>query len=446
MIPLNLFAFIFLAALAGCAGTIGEKRHTPVEIAGYGTQDFVAMIASAEGERQAIAPRQENIRLALAQSGAPAIDESSIAPGALWAIAFLNLDRAQGLSIMQNALVDIDTKPVDFQRAVLSAAYTMYAREVRSMLLPLLDRLATPREFAILAYAILKATDDAETRALLRLKRTARFPDWANEPRLIALEHVLTTDLSVERLMRPPLVDLLAAPLRAGLPVVFSFQRPDRSRFGLAMVRGVDGRFVRNADGSHFNIAQLALALSNLPGTITNGNTPQGLFTIVGAGTATNAWIGPTPYLHSKIPKEASIAEYEHADVEGEWSEAQYESFLPPSWRNYFPFKEAWLAGLAGRDDMLLHGTTINSEYYRGQAYFPGTPSAGCLVAMEYWSKSDGRMLKSDQLSLAKAFTSGGVDHGYLVVVELDDHAAPVSLADVLADVMAAEMRMAHTR
>ena len=65
---------------------------------------------------------------------------------------------------------------------------------------------------------------------------------------------------------------------------------------------------------------------------------------------------------------------------------------------------------------------------------------------MEYWSKSDGRMLKSDQLSLAKAFTSGGVDHGYLVVVELDDHAAPVSLAEVLADVMAAEIRMAHAR
>ncbi len=446
MHPPKLVVFILVTALAGCAGTTAEKRHTPTEIAAYGTQDFVAMIASADGEREAITPRQENIRRALTQSSAPAIDESSIAPDALWAIAFLNLDRAQGLGILQNVLVAIDTKPVEFQRAVLSAAYTMYASEVRSMLLPLLDRLATPREFAILAYAILKANDGADTRAFLRMKRTARFPDWADEPRLVALEHVLTTDLSMERLTRPPLVDLLAAPLRPGLPVVFSFQRADRSRFGLAMVRGGDGRFVRNPDGSYFNIAQLALALSNLPGTITNGNTPQGLFTIVGAGTATIAWIGPTPYLHSKIPKEASIAEYEHADVEGDWSEARYESFLPSSWRGYFPFKEAWLAGLAGRDDMLLHGTTINPEYYRGQPYFPGTPSAGCLVAMEYWSKSDGRMLKSDQLSLAKAFTSGGVDQGYLVVVELDDHKVPVSLDDVLADVMAAELRMALVR
>ena len=81
---------------------------------------------------------------------------------------------------------------------------------------------------------------------------------------------------------------------------------------------------------------------------------------------------------------------------------ARYESFLPPSWRNYFPFKEAWHAGLAGRDDMLLHGSTINPEYCRNNSYYPGTPSAGCLVAMEYWSKSDGRLMHSDQLTVMR--------------------------------------------
>ena len=88
---------------------------------------------------------------------------------------------------------------------------------------------------------------------------------------------------------------------------------------------------------------------------------------------------------------------------------------------------------------MLLHGTTINPEYYRDNPYYPGTPSAGCMVAMEYWSKSDGRLMHSDQLTLAKAFTAGGMDRGYLVVVELDDRAAPVNLAEVVGDVIAAE-------
>ena len=450
MHPLRLLVPILLAFLAGCAGIVTEKRHTPAEIAAYRHADFVAPITSAEGERAAAAEGREKIRVALLRTSQPAEppstaigDENSGAPGALWAIAFLNADRAEGLNILQNALLDVDQKPVDFQRAVLSAAYTMYARESAAVLLPLLDSLNTPREFAIAVYAILATDDSPDTRTMLRAKLTARFPDWAFEPRLFALEHVLTTDLASERLTRPPLVDLLAAPLRPGLPVIFSFQRRDRTRVGLAMVRGSDGRFVRDADDSYFNIAHLALALSNLPGTITNGNTPQGLFTIIGAGTATNKWIGPTPYLHAKIPKEASVAEYEHASVEGDWNEARYESFLPLSWRNYFPFKEAWLAGLAGRDDMLLHGTTINPEYYRNNAYYPGTPSAGCLVAMEYWSKSDGRLMHSDQLALAKAFTAGGIDQGYLVVVELDDRLAPVNLAEVVMDVMAAEARFA---
>ena len=447
MHPLKFVVLILLAVLTGCAGIVGEKRHSPAEIAAYRPQDFVAPIASAEGERAAAAERMEKIRMALTQPPASVDgDEDSGTPGALWAIAFLNADRAPGLGILQTALVGIDTRPIDFQRAVLSAAYTMYARESASALLPLLDRIATPREFAIAAYAILKASDASTTRAMLRAKLAARFPDWASEARLIALEHTLTNDAAAERLTRPPLLDLLNAPLKAGLPVIFSFQRPDRNRVGLAMVRGADGRFVRNADGSYFNIAHLALALSNLPGTITNGNTPQGLFTIVGAGTATNKSIGPTPYLHAKVPKEATVAEYEHANAEGEWSEARYANFLPLSWRGYFPFKEAWLAGLAGRDDMLLHGTTINPEYYRNDPYYPGTPSAGCLVAMEYWSKSDGRLVHSDQLALAKAFTAGGVDRGYLVVVELDDRPIPVNLADVAMDVIAAEARGLQAR
>jgi hypothetical protein len=344
--------------------------------------------------------------------------------------------------LLRAALVDIEQKPVDFQRAVLSAAYALYARESAPSLSALLDKISTPREFAIAAYAVLKADDTPATRSGLRDKLAKRFPDWRDEPRLVALDHMLSTDLRAERAQRPPLIDLLTAPFRPGWPVVFSFQRPDRRQYGLAMVRGADGLFVRNADGSYFNIPHFALALSGLPGTITNGNTPQGLFTIVGAGTATNKWIGPTPYLHSKVPKEATVAEFEHANVEAEWTEARYESFLPPAWRRYFPFKEAWLAGLAGRDDMLLHGSTINPELNRAEPFYPGTPSAGCLVAMEYWSKSDGRLMHSDQLALAKAFTAGGLDQGYLVVVEIEDRPAAVNLADVVREIIAAESVM----
>ena len=51
-------------------------------------------------------------------------------------------------------------------------------------------------------------------------------------------------------------------------------------------------------------------------------------------------------------------------------------------------------------------------------------------------------MQSSDQLSLVKAFTRDGMDRGYLVVVELDARLDPVVLADVAADIEAAEARL----
>ncbi|MBL8517406.1 MAG: hypothetical protein JNM76_10625 [Betaproteobacteria bacterium] len=422
--------------LAGCGSLVGEKRHSPAEIAVYQPADFVAPIASETERTRLHAELRARIARAVAQSGEDPGD-------ALWAVKFLNQAEDAGRVLTLAALPRLGEMSAPAQRAVLDAAHALYAAEAAPLTLPLLQAIVTPREFAMAAYVVLRADPRPETRANIRSVLETRFPAWREEPRLIALHHALTRDANAERAARPPLEDLLAAPFRPGWPVVFSLQRTGREHFGLALVRAGDGRFVRAADGGVFHVPQLARALSNMPGTITNGNTPQGLFSIVGAGTATSTLIGPTPYLHSKVPVEATVTEFEHADSAAEWSEAVYESFLPPSWRPYAPVKEAWLAGRAGRDEMLLHGTTIDPALYQGRPWYPGTPSAGCLVAMEYWSPADGRLMQSDQLSLAKAFTAGGLDRGYLMVVELDDQRRPVSLEEVLPALLAAEARIA---
>ncbi len=440
-ILLSLVPLLSILWLSGCAIVQPEKRHSPAEIRGYEPATFMAPLASDVGERAAREQGIAKIRVAFAN-----LSGDGDAADALHAVAFLNTERELARAVLLNQLVEISQKPVEHQLSILTSAYSLYPVESAPQLMPLLEVISTPREFSIAAYALLKVDSSAENKAKLSAVIQQRFADGAAEPRLRALAHVLSVDVGDELKKRPPLVDLLSAEIRRGVPVIFSFQRKDRARFGLAIVRGANGRFVRNVDGSIFNIPHLAMALSNLPGTITNGNTPQGLFTIVGAGTATNPWIGPTPFLESKIPIEASVAEFEHSpnvnialNSNDEWTEARFESFLPASWRNYFPFKETLLAGQAGRNEMLLHGTVINSEYYRGASFYPGTPSAGCLVAMETWSKADGKMLSSDQLSLAKAFTVDGFDRGYLVVVELDDRLDAVKLEDVLADLRAAE-------
>jgi hypothetical protein len=277
--------------------------------------------------------------------------------------------------------------------------------------------LQTSRPFAIAAYT-LKAANPGYGEFIRDLV-PRQFPQWRDDARLVALME----DVAPIRPAQPPLADLLAAPLRAGFPVIYSLQRPGRQDMGLVIVRAADGRFVRDARGQLFAQPQLALSRSGLPGTITNGNTPQGVFTVVGAGTATNPNIGPVPYLHSKLPIEATTAEFEHADASATaWSEAIYDSFLPPSWRAYPAIKEAFLAGRAGRDELLIHGTTINPAYYAGARWFPGTPQQGCMISNEDWDPANGRLLASRQLMLAQAYAAAGARPdlaGYLVVVEV---------------------------
>jgi len=332
----------------------------------------------------------------------------------------------------------LPARPIDFQRAVLTAAHTFDAAGSAPLIAPLLEQLSTPRQFAIAAYTLRRADASAVQRQHLQdalARRTDR-----EDPRLLALARVLQEDASGVVPSSPPLVDLMAAPFTPGLPVLFSLQRRDRRHPGLALVRGADGRFERLADGSVFNVPHLALALSGLPGTVTLGNTPQGLFTVVGTGTAENPWIGPTPFLESKIPTEATPDEFAHGPTSiTAWSLALYDSWLPVSWRGYAPMQEAWLAGLAGRSDMLAHGTAVDPTPYQGKSFFPGTPTDGCLMAQEIWSAT-GQLLRSDQLALARAFTRSGQDRGHLVVVELDDQARAVTLQDAIDTLRAAEL------
>ena len=156
-------------------------------------------------------------------------------------------------------------------------------------------------------------------------------------------------------------------------------------------------------------------------------------------GAATNPNIGPTPFLHSKLPIEAMTAEYEHADGStAVWSEAVYDSFLPVSWRAWAPIKEAWLAGRAGRDELYIHGTTLNPAYYAGTSYFPGTPQQGCLISGEDWDPATGRLMASRHLTLAQTYAAAGARAdlaGYLVVIDVpgEGSVAPAEAAALVS-------------
>lgn len=411
-----------------------EKRYSAAELLALRPGDFSWPATSTDGERALREAALADIRARIALPPGP--ERDAALPRLFDLVAQYNAEIAAARPLLLDALPSLGQRDAETQRALLTAAHTLYPAEAAPLIWPLLPQLAASKPFAIAAYTLLQADGGAADR--LRLLVPQQFPTWADDARLTALMLRLRPSAAAQ----PPLPELLAAPLRPGFPVIFSLQRPGRQQMGLALVRGADGRFVRDAAGQLFASPQLALARTGLPGTLTNGNTPQGVFTIVGAGTATNPNIGPTPYLHSKLPVEATPAEFEHVDATGaaDWSEALYDSYLPESWRAWPPFKEAWLAGRAGRDELLVHGTTINPAYYAGASYFPGTPQQGCMISNEDWDPATGRLLASRQLTLAQTYAAAGARAdlaGYLVVVELPGE-APVTPAEVQALVMAA--------
>lgn len=424
--------------LTACATTppppAPGKRYSAAELLALKPGDFSWPATSTDGERALREAVLADIRAHLALPPGP--EREATLPRLFDRVAQYNLEIEAARPLLLEALPTLARRDPNHQRALLTAARALYTGDtaVQAALQPLLTQLNLSRPFAIAAYT-LKAANPGYGEFIRDLV-PRQFPQWRDDARLVAL----MDDVAPVRAAQPPLADLLAAPLRAGFPVIYSLQRPGRQDMGLVLVRAADGRFVRDARGQLFAQPQLALSRSGLPGTITNGNTPQGLFTIVGAGTATNPNIGPTPYLHSKLPIEATTAEFEHADSSAAWSEAVYESFLPPSWRGFSGIKEAWLAGRAGRDELLIHGTTINPAYYAGMRWFPGTPQQGCMISNEDWDPATGRLLASRQLALAQTYAAAGARQdlaGYLVVVELAGQGA-VTPGEALALVAAA--------
>ncbi len=363
-------------------------------------------------------------------------------PGAFWNAGIINEKGPVVEEALEKGFSQFNDLSSRMQQVVLRSAHTLYPGQFKYRILPLLPAISDDKTFAIGAYDILNADSSIQAREALKSILEERFPGWESMPRLKVLHRRLQMSPDEMIKNRPPLKDLISADFTEGYPLVISFQRLDRNFPGLVVVRNSSGKFVRHSDGSLFQVPQLALSKTNMPGTITYGNSPQGIYTIVDAGLATNMFIGPTPYLYSKVPFEASVEEFLHSskvDEEKPWSIDLYRDLLPESWQDYFPFYEAWYAGEAGRTEMIIHGTTINPEFYRGESYYPHTPSAGCLCAKEFWSEEDGSLIYSDQLSLLRAYNESGKIKGYLLLVELDNQQKPVTMDDVISELLAVE-------
>jgi hypothetical protein len=336
---------------------------------------------------------------------------------------------------------------VSFRRALLEVTYTLYRGELQDQVSRILMNTGEEKLFAMAALHLLREKPGGDAPTLRTLMRK-RFPGWREHPILVSLSYDLDSFAQRASYVHPPLVDILKHRLSPAAPAVFSFQRTDRRWPGLVVVRDGSGRFLRNNDGSLFCVPQLALAASNLPGYLTNGNTPQGVLSIQGFLSVTNLFIGPTETIQLVLPFEAPVHAYFHCTETRDtvWTERLYAQLLPESWRGFTPAFEAFRAGKAGRTEIIAHGTTIDPEFYRGEPCYPNTPSQGCLTALEVWSSTTGKNCSSDQQTLVEMLRKHQAEGGYFYVVNLDDRKSRVTLDEVEGDIFRAERMLEGAR
>jgi hypothetical protein len=330
------------------------------------------------------------------------------------------------------AFDSIDIRSISFQRALLEVAYTNYPGEFLLQTQSLLDKTINPKIFAMCAEYIIQHKQDDDIKNKLSKKVVEKFSDSANKnPILFMLQTRLATHHINSLSINEVLNEILNKNFLPNQIVMYSFQRKNRDYPGMALIRNANGNFVTDSLGNIFNILQLARGISNLPGYLTNGNTPQGIFRMYGFSVSMSNFIGPSANVQMGMPVEISMKKFfdDSTILDSVWTMDRYQKLIPQKLQNYLPLYLSYYSGLAGRSEIIAHGTTIDPKFYVGKPYYPLTPTQGCLCTKEIWN---GKRLESDQQKLVNALLKAGGANGYCVVIELDDKNAPVLIEEIL--------------
>ena len=111
-------------------------------------------------------------------------------------------------------------------------------------------------------------------------------------------------------------------------------------------------------------LLNLHRSITNLPGYLTNGNTPQGIFKMYGFKVSMGNFIGPTANVQMGMPVELSLQKFFDNDAisDSTWTIDYYKNLIPKNLQDFLPLYESYYAGLAGRSEIIAHGTTIDPE------------------------------------------------------------------------------------
>ena len=319
---------------------------------------------------------------------------------------------------------------VGFQRAALELLYTNYQNIYYQQAKLLLLQTQEPKIFAMCAEYILASDKVNEDLNFLKVKLQQLSTGFPENPILQQLQYRLEN--AFVKKTYPDLKPLFNKNFLPGKNIIYSFQRKNRDYPGLILIRDANGNIVKDSMGGIFNVPQLARSITNLPGYLTNGNTPEGIFSMQGNDVSRSIFIGPTVNIQMGMPYEISTQKYFYdSSFDSEWTLQKYKKLIPTALQNYAPLYQSYYAGKAGRTDIIIHGSTLNPNYYAGKPYFPLTPTMGCLTSKEVWDENNGQRTFSDQQKIINAFIPLGFRNGYVIVIEIDEKEKPVSLEDL---------------
>jgi hypothetical protein len=334
---------------------------------------------------------------------------------------------------IHRAFEEAELRSTDFQKALLELAYTDYPYEFVQQVKNLLNSTDDPKVFAMCAEYLLQQKNDPQiTNTIKELMDTKFAEQGIINPLLYMLQvHISEQTKTGPFLSKNLFEELFSNKFFPGETVMYSIQRKNRDYPGLVIVREKNGNFISDSSGNIFNVPQLARSITNLPFYLTNGNTPQGIFVMHGFDVSMSSFIGPTANIQLSMPVETSIQKFYGDSTISDtlWSIDYYKNRIPADLKEYLPLYYSYYAGLAGRTEIIAHGTTIDPNFYLNKPYFPLTPSQGCLCTKEIWN---GKRLESDQQKLVNALLKAGGANGYCVVIELDDKQSPITLIEIL--------------
>ena len=431
-----LWVLLLLPTVAGVAQTQREDIHT----------DFVLYnrrVALEKDLRERIIRNHFSVAL-------NSDSEDGYLSGC-WAVSQFLFDGPEVMAGFQRLFAGYDSLSYDTRRALLEAVYAVAPNRYVADIGAVMDRETDARLWALCAVYLYRQDTGTENVNRLKIKLVEKFPADTLAV-LQELQQYLSYHTVHLRGRTPDIGELFRYEQASGRKIIYSFQRWDRDYAGLAIVQNADGSFVRDGQGRLQVFEQLARSGPGTPYFLTNGNTPQGIYSIQGTDVSRTNFIGPTPNLQLVMPFEGKWGAYFHDSTLGAAGSSAllvhepeardvpfvdslnlYVQLLPPGWRQYAPMMEAWAAGRIGRTEIIAHGTTIDPEYFKDKPFYPLTPTMGCLCAKELWNPTNGHLLVSEQNNLVNAFLSTRGRQGFLVVINIDEQRKPVSRAEVEA-------------